>query len=64
MFDPVDWFLLMCCWCCDRKRKDEEEYEISEREHARQKLKADLREEVVSENQPKIPPRLAHAPQL
>jgi hypothetical protein len=65
MFDLVNWFALMCCWCCDRKDKDEEEYEISERERARQ-LKADLKEEATttSQEQPKRVPQLAHAPQL
>ncbi len=64
MFDLVDWFCLMCCWCCDRKDKDEEEFDISERDRARQQLKADLKEGAVTETQPKKPPQLAHAPQI
>ncbi|EXJ62004.1 hypothetical protein A1O7_02436 [Cladophialophora yegresii CBS 114405] len=63
MFDPVDWFMLMCCWCCDRKDKDEEEYEVSERERTRQQLKADLADEAgMPHEQTKKPPQLAHAP--
>ncbi|ETI19930.1 hypothetical protein G647_08945 [Cladophialophora carrionii CBS 160.54] len=63
MFDPIDWFMLMCCWCCDRKDKDEEEYEVSERERARQQLKADLTDGAATPHeQPKKPPQLAHAP--
>ncbi|KIW70316.1 hypothetical protein PV04_02599 [Phialophora macrospora] len=65
MFDPIDWFMLMCCWCCDRKDKDEEDYEISERERARQQLKADLNDGAATpreQQQPKKPPQLAHAP--
>ena len=64
MFDLVDWFLLMCCWCCDRKDKDEEEFEISERESARQKLMGDLTDGATTETQPQKPPQLAHAPQI
>jgi len=64
MFDPVDLFLLMCCWCCTGKNKDEEEFEISERDRARQQLKADLREDATTEMQPKKPPQLFHAPQI
>ena len=64
MFDPVDWFLLMCCWCCSGKNKDEEEFEISERDRARQQLKADLSEAAITGNQPQKPPQLAHAPRI
>jgi hypothetical protein len=64
MFDPVDYFLLLCCWCCDRKSKDEEEFEISERDRMRHQLKADLSEQRIIEQQPQPPPRLAHAPPL
>jgi hypothetical protein len=65
MFDPVDWFMLMCCWCCDRKDKDEEEYDNAERERARQQLKADLDDGAAmphEKQQPKKQPQLAHAP--
>jgi len=65
MFDLVNWFALMCCWCCDRKSKDEEEYEISERDRQRQELKVDLGEGGSAvQGQAKKPPQLAHAPQL
>ncbi|KAJ9616348.1 hypothetical protein H2200_000066 [Cladophialophora chaetospira] len=64
MFDLVDYLCLLCCWCCGRKDKDVEEYEISERDRARQQLKADLSEGAVTETQPKKPPQLAHAPQI
>jgi hypothetical protein len=68
MFDLIDNLTLMCCWCCDRKSKDEEEYEISEREQAQKQREKDLKEgttaATVQEQPKKVVPRLAHAPQL
>ncbi|EXJ70672.1 uncharacterized protein A1O5_05662 [Cladophialophora psammophila CBS 110553] len=69
MFDLINWLMLMCCWCCDRKDRDEEEYDISERKRERGS-RANSREQdgdATAGEQGQVvkkKPLLAHAPQL
>lgn len=62
MFDLVNWLALLCCFCCDHKSADEEEYDIAERDRARKQITSDMREAGTTTKGPPKTPRLAHAP--
>jgi len=65
MMELVNWWMLMCCWGCDRKSEDEREYEASRRQRKREyEMKNGNKEDAVVADQPVKSARLAHAPVL
>lgn len=58
----IEWWVLMCCWCCGGKDKHEQEYDAAEKERKQEMEAKKAGEGTVVEKQPAEPPRLFHAP--
>jgi hypothetical protein len=60
--DLVNWWVLMCCWCCGGKDKDEQAYDAAEKERKQEMEAKKVDEASIVHEQPAERPRLFHAP--